>query len=129
MDWPAEEMEKDFSLKTKIYLIDHAGTEFFGIGVLWLLQHIDSLGSIRSAAARMNLSYAKAHRMVKDAEQHSGLKLVERKRGGESREGTSLTPAGRTFISAYQQFQSEVKKQSEEAFVQFKHSIEDLYRP
>lgn len=113
---PTEEEKKEYQLKVKIYLTDPEGTEFMGIGVLWLLQHIDALGSIRKAAARMQLSYVKAHRMIDDVEKHTGMKLVERRRGGESREGTRLTTTGKNFVAAYDRFQKEIKEQAEDSF-------------
>ena len=121
----AKEEKKDFLLKTKIYLTDSEGTEFMGIGVLWLLQHIDALGSIRKAAARMHLSYAKAHRMIDDVEKHTGMKLVDRRRGGESREGTCLTPTGKNFITVYDRFQKEIKENAEDSFRRFRNELGD----
>ncbi len=117
----------DFSLKTKIYLTDADGAQFMGIGVLWLMQHIDACGSIRKAAAEMHLSYAKAHRMIREVEANTGLKLVERRRGGEQREGTSLTSTGRKFIDVYQRFQDEVKENAEESFRWFRKELGDLF--
>ena len=113
----------DFELKMKLYLADPQGNQFMGIGVLWLLQHIDSFGSIRKAAAHMNLSYVKAHRMLTDLEQNLQLKMVERKKGGERREGASLTPAGRRFMEIYDRFQAAVKRQAEPLFAEFKDEI------
>ncbi|MGC9313945.1 MAG: winged helix-turn-helix domain-containing protein [Sediminispirochaetaceae bacterium] len=117
----------DFSLKTKIYLTDADGAQFMGIGVLWLMQHIDACGSIRKAAAEMHLSYAKAHRMIRDVEGATGLQLVERRKGGTQREGTSLTPTGRKFIEIYQRFQNEVKENAEDSFRWFRRELGDLY--
>lgn len=118
----------DYQLKTKLYITEPNGFEFMGIGVLWLLQHVESLGSIRKASAHMNLSYAKAHRMIKEAESHLGLKLIEAKRGGESREGASLTPTGRSFIKLYNEFQKDIKKKADDSFENFKEKLKTLYR-
>jgi molybdate transport system regulatory protein len=117
----------DFKLKTKLYLVGPEGNSFMGIGVLWLLQHIDDLGSIRQAAAHMNLSYAKAHRMVRDLEKQLNLSLVTSERGGDSRRGAGLTAGGRAFIQLYDSFQREVKNQAEGAFENFRKKIRKLY--
>jgi molybdate transport system regulatory protein len=117
----------EYILKTKVYLSEPGGDAFMGIGVLWLLQHIDSLGSIRQAAAHMNLSYAKAHRMVRDLERHLKLNLVTSQRGGDSRKGAGLTPAGRAFIDMYDHFQEEIKKNAELSFEDFKLRLRNLY--
>lgn len=117
------EINSDFELKMKLYLADPEGNQFMGIGVLWLLQHIDSFGSIRKAAAHMNLSYVKAHRMLTELEQHLQLKVVERKKGGERRHGASLTAQGRHFMEAYDRFQTAVKQQAVPLFEEFKHEL------
>lgn len=98
-----------------------------GIGVLWLLQHIESFGSIRQAAAHMKLSYAKAHRMVRDLEKHLDLSLVTSERGGDSRRGAGLTPEGRVFIALYDRFQEKVKEEAEKTFRKFREEIRELY--
>ncbi|MFW5714871.1 MAG: winged helix-turn-helix domain-containing protein [bacterium] len=122
-DGNTADCSSDFELKVKLYLADPQGNQFMGIGVLWLLQHIDSFGSIRKAAAHMNLSYVKAHRMLTDLEQHLQLKIVERKKGGERREGASLTPAGRRFMEVYDRFQAAVKRLADPLFAEFKSEI------
>ena len=118
------EINLNFELKTKLYLADREGNQFMGIGVLWLLQHIDSFGSIRKAAAQMHLSYAKAHRMLTDLEKHLNIRVVDRRKGGDRREGASLTAAGRSFMEAYNHFQMKVKQQSEPLFEEFKRELE-----
>ena len=123
MDFPEEQLRLDFVLKTKLYLAEAGGDSFMGIGVLWLLQYIDSFGSIRKAAAHMNLSYVKAHRMLTELEKHMNFKVVNRKKGGDSREGATLTPQGRTFVEAYDRFQAKVKRQAEPLFEEFKQEI------
>jgi len=123
----SEKHPEEYFLKTKLYLAEADGEAFMGIGVLWLLQHIDSFGSIRQASAHMNLSYAKAHRMVRDLEKHLGLDLVTSRRGGDSRLGAGLTPAGREFIKLYDRFQEEIKKKAEESFVKFRTELRKLY--
>ncbi|MFO7730929.1 MAG: LysR family transcriptional regulator [Spirochaetia bacterium] len=123
MDIPEEQLRFDFALKTKLYLTEADGDSFMGIGVLWLLQYIDSFGSIRKAAAHMNLSYVKAHRMLTELEKHMNFKVVDRKKGGDKREGATLTQQGRTFVAAYDRFQAKVKQQAEPLFEEFKQEI------
>ncbi len=124
MGTPEKDKHLEFVLKTKLYLAEPDGTQFMGIGVLWLLQHTDSFGSIRKAATHMNLSYVKAHRMLTELEEHLNFKVVERKKGGDRREGASLTPQGRLFVEAYDRFQSKVKQHSGPLFEEFKQELE-----
>jgi molybdate transport repressor ModE-like protein len=113
-------------VKTKIYLTGDDGRSFMGIGVLWLLQGIDSSGSMRSAAAEMHLSYAKAHRMIKDAEKGLGIRLIDRRHGGERREGATLTEEGRLLIKAYEAMQRDIKKDAEARFALFLSELQGL---
>ncbi len=127
-----EEKSLDFTLKTKLYLTDSEGTQFMGIGVLWLLQHTDSFGSIRKAAAHMDLSYVKAHRMLTELERHLNFKVVDRKKGGDRREGASLTPEGKFFVETYDRFQGKAKQRMAPLFEEFmdelKSGLEQLDR-
>ena len=129
MDFPEEQLRLDFVLKTKLYLADDGGNSFMGIGVLWLLQYVDSFGSIRKAAAHMNLSYVKAQRMLTELEKHMNFKVVNRKKGGDRREGATLTPQGRRFVEAYDRFQAKVKQQAEPLFEEFKQEIKTGLQP
>lgn len=113
-------------LNTKIYLLDENGDKFMGIGVLWLLEAIDESSSLRQAAQKMELSYSKAYNMLSHLEKCLGCEIVERKRGGHSREGVVLTPFARKFIELYKQFQGNVKKESEAVFADFELSLKTL---
>ena len=104
------------NVKLKIYFTDDTGSPFMGIGVFWLLQGIRKYGSIRKAALGMDLSYAKAHSMLNNLEKGLGLRVLERKRGGDSRDGTVLTPEGERLIELYDDYQHRVKSFAEKEF-------------
>lgn len=107
------------ALKLKIYLVDGAGEKYMGAGVLWLLEGVRLHGSIRKAAEEMHLSYTKAHTMLKKLEDAVGQPILQRRRGGDSRDGASLTEFGASFIQAYDRFQKELKQEAEEGFQRF----------
>ncbi len=113
-------------VKLKIYFTDDTGTQFMGIGVFWLLQGIKKYGSIRKAAMDMGLSYAKAHGMINNLEEHLGIAVVERRRGGDSRSGAVVTPAGEKLISLYENYQNRVKAFAEEEFADFKFRLKGI---
>ena len=113
-------------LNTKIYLLDDNGNKFMGIGVLWLLEAIEESSSFRQAAQKMELSYSKAYNMLSQLEKSLGCAVVERRRGGHSREGIELTPFARKFIELYKEFQINVKKESETVFIGFESSLKAL---
>lgn len=111
-------------VKLKIYLVDDQGSKFMGIGVLWLLQEIRREGSIRQAASNLGISYTKAHGMLKTLEEALNMPVLERRKGGDSREGASLTPFGMKFIEDYDDFQKQVKEQTLATFTEFQRNIE-----
>jgi molybdate transport system regulatory protein len=78
-----------------------AGKAAFGPGRAELLGHIARTGSIRSAAARMAMSYNRAWTLVKDLNRHFRRPLVEVRRGGGSGGGAALTASGRAVLERY----------------------------
>lgn len=110
-------------LKLKIYFTDEEGDKFMGAGVLWLLQGIRRHGSIRKAAEEMRLSYTKAHTMMKKLEDALGEPVLDRRRGGDSRDGALLTDYGVAFTEAYAAFQDQLKKDGEERFEAFLEAL------
>jgi len=115
-------------IKTKLYLVNGDGEKFMGIGVLWLLEHVGTAGSLRAAASALGISYSKAYAMVKNLEDQLGLPVVERKRGGASHEGSSLTEFGYRFITLYKAFQAEAKERLVEPFGSFTRDFEQLLK-
>ncbi len=100
---------ENINLKLKIYLED-SRDKFMGIGVLWLLRKMEQNMSLRAAANDLGISYSKAFRMVENLESALGMKVLDRKKGGSSRGGASLTDFGREFIVLYDDFQRECKE-------------------
>lgn len=113
-------------LKLKIYITGDDGKKFMGIGVLWLMQHIRSCGSIKKAAEEMKISYAKAHNMLNTLENQLGKPVLDRQKGGEARTGAQLTPFGLRFIDEYDQFQRDTKSQAENRFSDFLRTLSSL---
>ena len=113
-------------LNTKIYLLDDNGDKFMGIGVLWLLESIAESSSLRQAAQKMELSYSKAYGMITRLEKSLGKKIVDRKRGGHSREGIELTEFAKEFIILYKDFQCRIKSETASVFAEFKGELNAL---
>ncbi len=113
-------------IKSKLYLVDASGEKFMGIGVLWLLKRVGETGSLRAAAAAMDISYSKAYKMVGALERQLGVDVVVRRKGGSLHEGSSLTEFGRKFADLYDGFQQEAKVQLVEPFERFSVRLEVL---
>ena len=89
---------------TTVYLYEE-DIRFFGPGPYLLLCLIEETGSIRAAAEKMNLSYTKAHGMLKRAEQALGFTLIEKQIGGKGGGGSRLTSSALTFMQQYKKYQ------------------------
>lgn len=91
---------------TTVHLYE-ADTRFFGPGPYRLLSLIEETGSIRAASEKMDLSYSKAHSMVKRAETALGFPLIEKQIGGKGGGGSYLTVHALEFMKKYKRYQEE----------------------
>jgi molybdate transport system regulatory protein len=81
--------------------IDLAKDAAFGPGKARLLELVDETGSIRGAAAAMNMSYRRAWLLLKDIEAIVGTPVVAAKTGGAGGGGAALTNKGRAVLGQY----------------------------
>jgi molybdate transport system regulatory protein len=77
----------------------------FGDGRARLLELIDERGSLRQAAAELDMSYRNAWGYLQELERAAGFKLVARAPDGTLRSGMRLTAQGREFVVRYRKFQ------------------------
>ena len=88
----------------RVMLCDDAGERFFGEGPCRLLHLIEETGSLRSAAAQMELSYSKALRLVQHAEKELGF---------------ALTAEARQFLERYEAYRDACVQTSRELYSAF----------
>lgn len=90
----------------RITIYDSSSTKpgGFGAGCLELLVGVDEESSLNRAAKRMGMAYSKAWRIIKEAEEQLGFKLLDR----NGANGSTLTAEGRRAVEAYQTMQAEV---------------------
>lgn len=93
-----------------------AGEKFFGPGACELLELIDQTGSVQEACARMNLSYSKGSRILKNIERQMGQSTVQRWAGGVGGGGSELTEKGKWLIVNYRKMEAEIESVAAEAF-------------
>lgn len=99
-------MENNLKVKIRIHLFTNS--KCYGPGIQEVLEKVDTFGSLRSAAADMNMAYSKAWKMVKTCEESLGFKLLISSTGGKNGGGAHLTEEARMFMEAYNQYCSEV---------------------
>jgi len=82
-------------------VLHEAGTPIFGPGTYDLLVLVDESGSLRQAAGALGMSYSKAWRIMRRAEDRLGLRLLERRVGGSAGGGSALSADGRLMVLRY----------------------------
>ncbi len=100
----------------KLYLCDDSGNKFFGLGPLMLLEKVSRLGSLKKAADSIGLSYHKALRIIKAAEDGFGCSLLVKKVGGENGGGSVLTPKALEVMDKYRAFQTALDQSAQSLF-------------
>lgn len=108
-------LQEDESLKPLMRLTLKRREKFFGPGVATLMHLIDEYGSIQSAAKHMEMSYSKAWKIIRRAEEELGFALVASKNGGAGGGRSELSEEGRAFLRDYDALTAEVKAFTAEA--------------
>lgn len=91
----------------------------FGPGIAQLLEEIQKTGSMHKAAQNMGLSYSKAWKMMKTAEQELGFALTERSSGGKEGGGSVITSEGRDMMRRYDAFLSALQIEADRLFASY----------
>jgi len=90
-------------LRYKLW-IEKDGEKVFGDGPLDILHRIEKTGSLRQAAAEINMSYSQAWNLMKDLEKRLGFNLLIRKVGGEKGGGSEVTEEARELMMKFKMF-------------------------
>ena len=106
--------EQSYPVTAKVKLTLCAGDRFFGPGVCELLERIRETGSIQAAAARMEMSYSKAWKILKRAEEEMGVSLINRVSGGKNGGSSTLTPAGEKAVSEFREMEKRLADYADE---------------
>ncbi|MDO4265240.1 MAG: LysR family transcriptional regulator [Eubacteriales bacterium] len=110
-------------MKESVRLIIKKDEKFFGPGIATLLHLVDKHGSIQAACAMMDMSYSKAWKIIKRADQALGFPLLLSQNGGKEGGRSSLTEEGRRFLQCYDQMNeklcAEAERLLDECFSEF----------
>lgn len=109
--------------RAKVNIYQDPVKPFMGPGPLRLLEKIKEYKSINKAAKSMDLSYVKALNMLDRLEINLGRKILIRKRGGNERGGTELTPYGEIYIEHYRHFEENISNFAEREFQIFQKKL------
>lgn len=92
------------------------GGKAFGDGPYDILKRVQDLGSLRKAAQEMGMSYSQAWELIRRLEGRLGFPLLERKVGGSSGGGSSITPQAQDLMQRYQAFRNEAEEMLDNLF-------------
>lgn len=100
-------MKHNFNITVRIRFNDDTIT-FYGKGISQLLQLTEEHQSIHAAAKEMGMSYSKALKIIKRAEEYFDEKLLNKKVGGLEGGGSSLTDFGKMIVNHFQMLEHDV---------------------
>lgn len=104
----------DYTLNLKL----RTNRIFFGPGVVELLQRISQTGSLNTAAKQMRMSYNKAWRMIKKAEEELGYPLIDKSVGGSNGGGSTVTVHGKRLTAKFLLFQKKTYQITNQYFTE-----------
>jgi molybdate transport system regulatory protein len=85
------------SLKSRHWLVDENNKIIMGEGRQEIFENIEKTGSINKTAKIMKMSYKAVWGKIKATEEHMKTRLV----AADRREGSYLTPEGKTLLEQY----------------------------
>jgi molybdate transport system regulatory protein len=100
-----------FIVRSKIWIEDSSGKVAFGLGRYRILEAIDRLGSMNSAAAELSMSYRAVWCRIRESEDRIGKKLVVR-RG----KGSTLTSFARDLMKQFTDLDTRLKEEADRMF-------------
>lgn len=109
-----KEQEQQLPVRACVKLTLCTEDKFFGPGVCELLEGIRETGSIQAAAAKMDMSYSKAWKILKRAEEEMGTALINRVSGGKNGGSSTLTEAGEKAVREFRSMEGKLSAVAEE---------------
>lgn len=92
---------------------------FFDSRVATLLELVEETASVRTACARMQMSYSSGWNLIRRLESQLNMSLVERSQGGAGGGKSSLTPEGKRLTAAYRGYSAAVKDAAAALYAQY----------
>ncbi len=108
---------RKLGVKSKIWFV-RGNKHVLGHGLACLLEQVDRVGSLRQAAEIEGMSYRYAWGEIRSAEEHLGMKLLLRSKGGRAGGGSSLSPEGRRLLRVFYEEEARVKAYADEQFAE-----------
>lgn len=94
------------NLSYKVWLTKNG--KAFGDGPLEILKRVEKNGSLRKTAEEMNMSYSQAWNLIRKLEGRLEFKLLDKRTGGESGGGSTVTEEAKQLMIKYENFRRDV---------------------
>lgn len=114
------------NIKILLRICDVDGQRFMGPGPYILLRGVEKYGSIRKAAINLNMSYAKAHRVLSTLEKELGIKLMKKFIGGHDHGGAELTEGAFLLLRHYEAMVEKINEAAQGPWHDFLQAVEEL---
>lgn len=92
---------------------------FFDMRACKLLRDIEQTQSILASCQNLGISYSKAWKTIREAEDQLGCTLLLRRAGGSGGGNSILTESGKEFLSKYESFYSDVNRSARAFFAMY----------
>ena len=98
----------EFQMNCSVKLVVGKDKPAIGPGLVSLLEEIAGSSSVMDACSRMDISYSKAWKLIRQAEECLGEQLVLRKSGGSRGGAAELTGFAKGFIKNFRKTEKQL---------------------
>jgi molybdate transport system regulatory protein len=99
-----------YEVRPRIRVLRDDGTIVLGPGKADLLEAIAETGSIRAAAAELEMSYMRAWTLIRTMNGAFAEPVVEKVRGGTDQGGARLSAAGKRVLRLYRSMERKARR-------------------
>ena len=123
-DTPADykallELHNEQLIRPEIWVSLARERPFFDEKTAMLLALVDEAGSVRSACARMQISYSSGWNIIRALESQLRFPLLERSQGGASGGESRLTEKGRRLLTCYEGYAERLRTEAKALFDEY----------
>ena len=123
-DTPADykallELHNEQLIRPEIWVSLARERPFFDEKTAMLLALVDEAGSVRSACARMQISYSSGWNIIRALESQLRFPLLERSQGGASGGESRLTEKGRRLLTCYEGYAERLRNAAKALFDEY----------
>lgn len=109
-------------VEMKIWFVEN-DKKIFGEGPYRLLTYVQQFGSLRKAAAEMEMSYSKAWSLIKHIEKELDIQLLDKSIGGHEGGGSKITEEALALMGKYELVSKKMREELENSNRSMGHNI------